>query len=418
MKLAWFTHRYFPCVGGAENYGREMVSRFVKNNWRVDVLTSDAHDLWYFTQRDRRRVNAPRESIVQRCARAKISGAACAVSTLFRPRVELCPALADAVSIRVVYAAHPRHRARPRALRRRLRGRFSVHDLFLCGLEAARASGAPLILTPFLHLATPGDPVNRHYTKPHQIRLLAESAAVVVQTHLEADAVAAWGIARSNILVLGMGVDHANVTGGDAMGFRSKHAIPFDAKTIGHLATLDPNKGSTDLVLAVEKLNMSHINEPIILIMAGPSSPEFEGFVRGLSPETKAWLRLLGPLASEDRADFYAAIDIFSMPSRTDSYGIVFLEAWANSKPVVAARAGGVAEVIHDELDGLLVPFGDLDRLSHSLNRLIIDESFSCRLGRSGFNRVSVGHSWDDRFQVLEERVRGLIAPRQLAFTA
>ena len=55
--------------------------------------------------------------------------------------------------------------------------------------RTAQAAGAPLILVPFLHLATPGDPVNRHYTRPHQIRLLAESDTVIVQTGLAAMAV-------------------------------------------------------------------------------------------------------------------------------------------------------------------------------------------------------------------------------------
>src|SRR5919206_129032 len=59
MRIAWFTHRYHPCVGGAENYGRAMVRRFVAAGHSVDVLTSDAHDLWYFTDGRRRRVEAP-----------------------------------------------------------------------------------------------------------------------------------------------------------------------------------------------------------------------------------------------------------------------------------------------------------------------------------------------------------------------
>ena len=62
MRIAWFTHRYHPCVGGAENYGRAMVRRFVAAGHEVDVLTSDAHDLWYFTDRGRRRVDGPPES--------------------------------------------------------------------------------------------------------------------------------------------------------------------------------------------------------------------------------------------------------------------------------------------------------------------------------------------------------------------
>src|SRR6266550_3395402 len=64
MRIAWFTHRYHPCVGGAENYGRAMVRRFVAAGHTAEVFTSDAHDLWYFTDRGRRRVVAPAVSHV------------------------------------------------------------------------------------------------------------------------------------------------------------------------------------------------------------------------------------------------------------------------------------------------------------------------------------------------------------------
>src|SRR4051794_39289209 len=64
MRIAWFSHRYYPCVGGAENYSRAMVRRFVAAGYEVDVFTSDAHDLWYFNDRTRRRLEGPMESRV------------------------------------------------------------------------------------------------------------------------------------------------------------------------------------------------------------------------------------------------------------------------------------------------------------------------------------------------------------------
>jgi hypothetical protein len=66
MRIAWYTHRYFPCVGGSEKFGRSIVRRFVAEGHDVEVLTSDAHDLCYFTDRRRRRVDDPSESWVDR----------------------------------------------------------------------------------------------------------------------------------------------------------------------------------------------------------------------------------------------------------------------------------------------------------------------------------------------------------------
>jgi glycosyltransferase involved in cell wall biosynthesis len=282
-------------------------------------------------------------------------------------------------------------------------------------LLTARAANAPLLLTPFLHLGTPGDPVNRAYTRPHQIRLLAESDTVVVQTELEARAVRDWKIPDSKILKLGMAVEHAEVTGGNRERFRRELKIPATSPVIGHLATLDLNKGTNDLVLAVARLNESRSSEdPLYLILAGPSSPDFERFLCELPTASWPWLKRLGALPLADRADFFGAIDVFSMPSRTDSFGIVFLEAWANSLPVVAAAAGGVPDVVRDGEAGYLVPFGDLDKLSGALGKLIDDPTLARTLGAAGRALVEHGHTWEDKYALLEGRARELMAGRKV----
>src|SRR5205814_1047631 len=84
----------------------------------------------------------------------------------------------------------------------------------------------------------------------------------------------------------GMAVDHAEVTGGDPARLRDDLGIPAGAPTIGHLATLDPNKGTTDLVRAVARLNADRADDPVHLLLAGPSSPEFEAFAGALPAAT------------------------------------------------------------------------------------------------------------------------------------
>ena len=64
-----------------------------------------------------------------------------------------------------------------------------------------------------------------------------------------------------------------------------------------------------------------------------------------------------------------AAADVFAMPSRTDSFGIVYLEAWLYRLPVIAARTWGMSDVVRNGEDGLLVPFGDVSVLAQTLGR-------------------------------------------------
>ena len=414
MRIAWFIHRYHPIVGGAENYGRAMVRRFVAAGDEVDVFTSDAHDLWYFTNKTRRRVVAPRVS--------EVDGA-----TVHRFPVRHFP-MQRYVGRALSYVPHWPTRCVAESYMPFLPGigrvRGDYDAVFAVGfpytvfsyaaLLTARAANAPLLLTPFLHLGTPGDKVNRTYTRPHQIRLLAESDAVIVQTSLEAAAVREWGIPDRRIVVLGMAVEHAEVTGGDRGRFRGELGIAPDGRAIGHLATLDYNKGTNDLILATARLNENRgAADQVALLLAGPSSPDFERFLAEQPTARWPWLKRLGPLPLADRADFFASIDVFAMPSRTDSFGIVFLESWANGIPVVAAAAGGVPDVVRDGEAGYLVPFGDLDRMTDRLGRLVDQPDLAATLGAVGRDLVARGYTWEDRHATLNDSARRLIAERR-----
>jgi glycosyltransferase involved in cell wall biosynthesis len=282
---------------------------------------------------------------------------------------------------------------------------FPFTTFSYAALQTARAAGAPLILTPFLHLSTPGDPVNRTYTRAHQVRLLAESDLVVSPTPLATEAVAGWGIPRDRLMTLAMAIEHEDVTGGDGVKYRSKQGLR-SGPVVGQLGALDPNKGTCDLVLAVARLNDARAT-PVTLLLAGSATPEFDAFLDEGGWRGRPWLRLLGPIEPGDVPDFYDALDVFAMPSRTDSFGIVYLEAWANGKPVVAAAAGGVPEVVTDGETGLLVGFGDVPALAASLARLIDDRAFARRVGEAGRSLVRSGYRDARRGLAREDGLNG-----------
>jgi len=411
MRIAWFTHRYYPCIGGAETYGRAMVRRFVESGHSVDVFTSDAHDLWYFNNPKRRRSEAP--------AISKVDGA-----TVKRFAIRHIP-MQRYVGRLLSYVPHWSTQCRFASFMpilpgiERVRGNYDLvfavgfpYTIFSLGAyKTARAAGAPLILTPFLHLATPDVPYRKHYTRPHQIRLLKEAATVVVVTKLESDAVAEWGIPRSKILTLSMALEHSEVTGGDPLAIRARLGIPQASQVVGHLATLDPNKGTNDLVRAMVRLNERRPAEaPVHLILAGASSPDFERFLAEMPGGVPPWIHLPGGLSASEKSEFFASLDVFSMPSRTDSFGIVFLEAWANGKPVVAAAAGGVTEVVEHGKTGLLAPFGDVEQIAGHLDHLLANPEVARAMGEAGRELVNTGYTWDDRFGTLMKRAEDLRA--------
>src|SRR5205823_10814425 len=137
------------------------------------------------------------------------------------------------------------------------------------------------------------------------------------------------------------------------------------------------------------------------LVLAGPEMPNFRAFWRNYAPQAKV-LRL-GILSPDQKKDFFAAIDVFALPSRSDSFGIVLLEAWANGAANIGYRAGGVASVIRHEEDGLLVRCGDIEGLAAALTRLAADGDLRRRLGAAGRTKTLRDFRWEEKLSLVRD---------------
>ena len=83
------------------------------------------------------------------------------------------------------------------------------------------------------------------------------------------------------------------------------------------------------------------------------------------------------------------------MPSRSDAFGIAFLEAWASGIPVVGARVGATPEVIRENIDGLLVEFDDPVDTAQKVLKLLKNKKLRKKLGYSGQLKVSQNYTWE-----------------------
>ena len=86
--------------------------------------------------------------------------------------------------------------------------------------------------------------------------------------------------------------------------------------------------------------------------------------------------------------------DLYLMPSRSDAYGIAFLEAWSAGKPVIGAKIGATPEVIQDNIDGLLVEFDNPHNIADQVVKLLRNKKLRKRLGEQGKVKVETFHSW------------------------
>ncbi|MBL8848523.1 MAG: glycosyltransferase, partial [Planctomycetaceae bacterium] len=88
-------------------------------------------------------------------------------------------------------------------------------------------------------------------------------------------------------------------------------------------------------------------------------------------------------------ADYYRAADVFLMPSRCETFGMVAAEALACGTPVVAFAAGGLTDVLGNDAGGLLVPPGDVPALAAATERLLSQPDLHENLGRIGAARAA-----------------------------
>lgn len=394
LHVALFVHRYPPAVGGAEAYAARLNDYLSRRGDHVTVWTTTAvalEDLWQGTGRacDPVPPDAPvrryptcwfplRRYVLKALSLVPVRPWQC----LTVPCNPLCPGMWRDVGrfagpVDVVHAIA-----------------FPYAFPLLCGLRLAQRRGVPFVLTPFLHLGDPTDArdrTRRQYTRPHLRWLLRQADAVLVQTRAEREGVVALGVPACRVHLLGLGVDAAACTGGDRVAARAAWDVKPDEVVIGHLANLSEEKGTCDLLRAMVAAGPAGHRWRIVL--AGPDMPNFRRFWDrfGHPPAVTR----LGVLSEHQKRDFYAGIDVFALPSRTDSFGLVVLEAWANGKPVVVYRAGGPAEVVRDGVDGVQVPCGDVTALAGQLVRLARDPELRRRLGDAGRSRVCREFDWE-----------------------
>ena len=98
-----------------------------------------------------------------------------------------------------------------------------------------------------------------------------------------------------------------------------------------------------------------------------------------------------------------ASFDIFVLPSRSEGFGRVNLEAMAMGKPVISTNVGGIPEVVLDGVTGILVPPGNSKDLAHAIMRLLNDYELRESIGKQGRRRVEEHFTLQAHAQRIEE---------------
>jgi D-inositol-3-phosphate glycosyltransferase len=169
-------------------------------------------------------------------------------------------------------------------------------------------------------------------------------------------------------------------------------------RTLAEVLARDPS-GSRDVVLA---------------IVGGPSGSGSGAEVARIMDLATALgvqerVMLFPPQPQARLADFYAAAEVVLVPSRSESFGLVALEAQACGTPVVAARVGGLPYVVLGGVSGFLVEGHDAADHAEPVLRLLHDRELAARMGRAGVEH-SLRFSWDVTARELRATYAELLA--------
>ena len=409
---------YDPESSGAARYVAAMAERFAAEGWEVTICATDAAEPQYFWDKGGKRVDTPVESqngvTIYRIPIRHLPSGALAYHGIRRAMTWLGRAPFDST----------------RVLRRLCRltpwvpdfrkwllesddynvvhGTTLPYDSLACTTQwYAEGRGVPFVFTPFTHLGEDEDSeVRVHYTLPHQIEVSTRSARVVAQTSIERDYLISRGVPGQRIEVIGPGIDASDLAGGSAEKFRRRHRI--EGAIVFYVGVQAYDKGTVHVIDAMSTL--WERGSDATLVLAGAQTSEFREHYDSLPRAVRGRCLALGPIEEKEKLDLLAAGDLFVMPSRTDSFGIAYLEAWLYRNPVIGALAGGVPDVISDGRDGLLVPFGDTLQLAAAIERLLRDKELAGRLGQAGYEKTISQHTWDQKYALMRDLCEGLLS--------
>lgn len=260
-------------------------------------------------------------------------------------------------------------------------------------------------------------------------RLLGETRAVAAADHVVASTeseattlLSHYGACRNRISVIPPGVDTSLFSPGDKAESRkrtgfSSHAEEF---TIVIAGRIQPLKGIDIAIAALAELQDDHrLTDRIkLVVVGGPSGPAGSAESEALKTAAQqlgvtSLVDFRSPIPQKELVHVYRGADLVVVPSRSESFGLVALEAQACGTPVVASSAGGLPEVVRDGVTGIVVESLTSKAFSAAIGKLLLDDGI-----RSSMSKTAAAHAAAFTWGSTAEKMLGLYEARELISAA
>ncbi len=258
-----------------------------------------------------------------------------------------------------------------------------------------------------------GEPARRAEA---EARVIGCSDAVLASCSVEADQISAlYGADPARVRTVAPGVDHAFFAPGNRAQARRALGLPSSEEMLLFVGRIQPLKAADVAVMTLSRLR--RFPESFLVVVGGPSGPQGPVELDRLGALVKKLglsgrVRFVPPQPHELLSTYYRAADVCLVPSRSESFGLVALEAAACGTPVVASAVGGLTTLVEDGRTGFLVEGRDLEGFTSRVGEVLGERAKATTMAAEAARKAK-GYTWSSAAAGLHGLYRDL-TERQL----
>jgi len=412
--ILYLPTRYFPSISGAEFYFQRMAELLIKRKYyKIDIYTSDAID--FKALRDiSGKIITPESKYFNEVNSLKINRFKVNYNISYQEilkKLKTIPAykalnLHDDTTEKILRNGPYLGNLLDYLFNKQNLNYDLIHTTFfpyfncIISLIIGNFIKKPTICTPFFHFSNP------RYTDFNLIDVLNKFDLLIACTNLEKQyLVQKCKILPEKIKVIPMGVDYKKFKDSNKKSC-SNYSLKQNFfgnnekkyKLILFCGYKNYEKGALSILKSIPYI-LKKIKK-IYFVFIGPSTIAFNQELSKIHKLENARIinftpdNMTGYFDRKKIAAFKEA-DLYLMPSRSDAFGVSFLEAWSTGKPVIGARIGATPEVIRENIDGLLVEFDNPEDIAQKVISLLKNKRLRKKLGSAGQLKVSQKYTWD-----------------------
>ena len=261
-------------------------------------------------------------------------------------------------------------------------------------LRAGTAFGIPVLASVLSHIEAQWDHLESNWLRAQFFQRLELRAIrrpfsrIICLTQHSQRVLQETGIAENRLVYVPHAVDIHRFSSKASPRYRTQLGLSENTFVLGYAGSLSREKGTDQLLKAIAP---RADDSTLTLLVAGDHSKAARRI--GLKPDMPG-IHFLGRLDHEDMPSFMASIDLFVIPSMTETLPTSLLEALATGIPVMATSVGGIEEFIKNRF-GILIASSQAEDIVQGLNSALTRRDELAAMGQMGQQYVQKHHNWE-----------------------